>query len=266
MPRLLGPGLGRPDMPLLLKNMTVGKKLLLGFMSIALLVAIMGYFGVNGTRQISKSFDDAADSSVPAIQALGEIKLTASDIAVRIAEYPLIGDELSGTDIAGIEDQKDALIGKVGTIVRWAERYERAVTAGEGDVRSTFVQEVKDAEEDVILNVFKLLGLKERGISGTELDGKLTQAQGLLEDVIGDAIRNELAHISENNDSVASAADGTFRFNVWVSLLTFAFAAGVGLVFARSIGAPIRRLKESVERFGIGQAGGSAKVPGRFGR
>ena len=57
-------------MPMSLRNMTVGKKLLLGFMSIALLVAIMGYFGVRGTEQISKSFDDAANSSVPAIRAL----------------------------------------------------------------------------------------------------------------------------------------------------------------------------------------------------
>ena len=251
-------------MPLSFKNMTVGKKLLLGFMSIALLVAVMGYSAVNGTRQIGKSFDDAANSSVPAILALGEIKLTANDMAARIAEYPLIGDELSGAEGADIEDQKEALIGEVGTIVRWAERYERAVTAGEGDVRSTFAQKVKDAEEGVILNAFELLGLKERGISGPKLDDmakELTADQDRLEHVISDAIKNELAHIKENNDSVSSAAGETFRFNFWVSLLTFAFATGVGLVFARSIGAPIRRLKESVEQFGIGQAGGSAQAP-----
>ena len=247
-----------------LRNLTVGTKLLLGFMSIALMVAVMGYTGVNGTRQISRSFDDAANSSVPAIQALGEIKLTAKDIGARIAVYPLIGDEPSEAEAADINDQKNALIGKVGTIVRWAERYERAVTASGGDVRSTFGQNVKHAEEDVILNAFKLLGLKERGISGKDLEAraeKLNEAQDRLEAVIGKAIDDELAHIEENNDSVSSAADTTRTVNIVVSVLTFAFAAAAGLVFARSIGVPIRRLKDSVERFGIGQAGGSARVP-----
>ena len=241
--------------------MTVGQKQLVGFMSIALLVAAMGYSGVRGTELISRSFDDAANSSVPAIRALDEIKLTANEIAARIAEYPLIVDEPSEAEVAEIEDQKNALIGKVGTIVRWAERYERAVKAGEGDVRSTFAQKVKDAEQGVILNAFKLLGLKERGISETELEERLGEEQHLLEAVIRKAIDDELAHIEENNASVSSAADMTRTVNVWVSVLTIAFAAGVGLVFARSIGAPIRRLKDSVERFGIGQARGSAQLP-----
>ena len=242
-------------MPISLKNMTVGKKLLLGFLCIALLVAVMGVSGVLGTRQISESFDDAANSSVPAIRALGEIKLAANDTAAQIAGFQ------EGTET---RDQKNALIGKVETLVRWAERYERAVTAGEGDVRLTFGQNVRDAEEGVILNAFKLLGLKERGISGPDLDAramKLEKAQNRLEDVIGDALDDELAHIKEHNDSVSSDADETRNVNIVVSVLTLALAASVGLVFARSIGAPIRRLKDSVERFGIAQTGGSLQFP-----
>ena len=238
------------------KNMTVGKKLLLGFMSIALLVAVMGYFGVLGTRQISRSFDVAAKSSVPAIRALGEIKGTANQVAAQIAAFQ------QGTET---RDQKNALIGKVETLDRWAGRYERALTAGEGDVRLTFAQNLREAKDSVVLNGFALLVLKERGISGTELGDKgaeeLTKAQRHLEEVIAEAINDELAHIRENNVSVSSAAEATLRVNIWVSVLTLAFAASVGLVFARSIGAPIRGLKESVERFGTGQAGGAAQFP-----
>ena len=239
-----------------LKNMTVGKKLLIGFLSIALLVAVMGYFGVRGTRQISISFDDAANSSVPAIRALIEIKSTAKEIAAHIARFP------EGTET---KDQKNRLIAKVGTIGRWAERYERAMTAGEGDVRLTFAQKLREANDSVVLNVWALLGLKERGITGTALydkkAGELTGAQDRLENVIGEAIADERAHITQNNDNVSSAADVMLKVNILVSVLTFAFAASVGLVFARSIGAPIRRLKDSVERFGIGQAVELAPFP-----
>ena len=34
----------------MLWNLTVGKKLLAGFMSIVVFVGLMGYYGVNGTR------------------------------------------------------------------------------------------------------------------------------------------------------------------------------------------------------------------------
>ena len=138
-------------MPMSLKNMTVGNKLLLGFMSIALLVAVMGYFGDRGTSKISRSFDAAANSSMPAIRALLEIKNTANEIAAEIAEFQLIGDELpeEGTETG---DQKDSLIGRVNTINRWAERYERALTAGEGDVRLTFTQKLGEAKDSVVLN------------------------------------------------------------------------------------------------------------------
>lgn len=246
-----------------LKNMTVGNKLLLGFMSIALLVAVMGYFQVLGTRQISSSFDAAANSSMPAVRALLEIKNTANEIAAEITEFQLIGDELPEEDTE-TGDQKDSLIGRVNTINRWAERYERALTAGEGDVRLTFTQKLGEAKDSVVLNANALFRLKERGISGPELDVKvkeLADAQGRLKEVIREAIIDERAHIRENNDSVSSAAKATLIVNILVSVLTLAFAASLGLVFARSIGAPIRRLKESVERFGISQAGGLAQVP-----
>jgi len=245
-------------MPMSLKNITVGKKLLVGFLSIALLVAVMGYFGVRGTAQTSRSFDLAANSSIPAIRALLEIKSTANEIATLIAEFQLKDDPLSR------EDQKDALVGKVGKINLWAERYERALTAGEGDVRLTFAQKLEEEKDNVVLSVLELLELKERGISGTDLDGKtgeVARAQGRLKEVIGGAIDDELAHIGENNASVSSAADTTLRLNIWVSVLTLAYAATVGLVFARSIGGPIRRLKESVERFGQGPHGESAPFP-----
>ncbi len=242
-------------MSISIRNITIGKKLLVGFMSIALLVAVTGYIGVRETRQIQRSFEEAASSSVPAIQALEEIKRAENEIALRIGEFP------AGTETA---DEKSALIGKVETLVRWSERYDRAVIAGEADARLVFSQNVKTAEEDVILNAFKLLGLKERGISGDVLDASvedLEKAQARLKRIIDEAIRDELAHIEENDAHVSTASDETVRNIFLASALTFAFAASMGLVFARSIGAPVRRLKKSVERFGIRYAGGSTEVP-----
>ena len=120
------------------------------------------------------------------------------------------------------------------------------------------------SKDSVVLNAAELFRLKERGISGPELDEKvkeLADSQVQLKDVISEAIIDELARIRESNDIVSSEADETLNVNILFSVLTLAFAASLGLVFARSIGAPIRRLKESVERFGLGQAGESAPFP-----
>ena len=127
----------------------------------------------------------SAKATSRAIRALLEIKSTANEIKTLITKFQLTDDPLSR------EDQKDELVGKVGKINLWAERYERALTAGVGDVRLTFAQKLEEAKDSVVLNVLELLELKERGISGTDLDPKtkeVADAQVHLKKVIGGAI------------------------------------------------------------------------------
>ena len=43
-------------------SMTIGKKLILGFIGLALLVGVVGYYGLNASKQITKSFEDGEDN------------------------------------------------------------------------------------------------------------------------------------------------------------------------------------------------------------
>ena len=168
-----------------LKNVTVGTKLLLGFLSIALLVAVMGYVGVRSASDTSRAFDDAANSSVPAVRALLEIKSLANEIAAQTAQFHLIDGQDGGEEGTETAKQKNTLIARVETMNRWADRYQRALTAGEGDARLTFAQQLEEANGTVINDAFELFGLKERGISGTELEDETAQlevAQDRLEE------------------------------------------------------------------------------------
>ena len=247
-----------------LKNLNVGTKLLLGFLSIALLVAVMGVVGVVGARQTSRSFNDTTNSSVPAIRALLEIKSTANQIATQIAEFQLIDGGPGGEEGTETANQKYALIARVERIDIWAERYERALMARERNVRVTFAQVLGEAWGGVVNRAFEVLELKERGISGISLDEKtseLTDAQDRLEELIAEATDDELTQMREGNVSVSSALERTLNVNIWVSVLSLAVAASVSLVFARSIGGRIRRLRDSVERFGADPDGASAPLP-----
>ena len=130
--------------------MTVRAKLLLGFLSIALLLAVMGYVAVRGARQISVSFDRAANSATPAIRALLEIKSTANEIEAQTVAFQLIGHAHFREEGSATGAHKYALIGKVEKLVRWSERYERVVTEGEGGARVGVARKIRRSQEDVV--------------------------------------------------------------------------------------------------------------------
>jgi PAS domain S-box-containing protein len=244
--------------------MTVRAKLLLGFLSIALLLAVMGYVAVRGARQISVSFDVAANSATPAIRALLEIKSAANEIEAQTVAFQLIGPAHSREEGSATGVHKYALIGKVEKLVRWTERYERVVREGEGGARVGVARKIRRSQEDVVNEAFDIFELMEMGVVGDLLlsaRDELVRAQDALREVVAEAIANELAYINGQNERASSTADAIRNANVLISALTFAIALFVGLALSRSIATPIRRLSQMVEQFGKSPRGEAAPMP-----
>ena len=67
--------------------MKIGKKLMLGYMLVALLVAVVGFLGVSAIRAISHAFNDVSRQSVPVIQSVEGLRFAGLRIVSCTNEW-----------------------------------------------------------------------------------------------------------------------------------------------------------------------------------
>jgi CHASE3 domain sensor protein len=81
---------------------TVGRKLLLGFGVVALLIAIMAGIGFTATMAIRESFNKVAEDTVLELEALSKIQASALELQNETYAYVLFGaaDDLEETEEA----------------------------------------------------------------------------------------------------------------------------------------------------------------------
>ncbi|MFW5744829.1 MAG: methyl-accepting chemotaxis protein, partial [Spirochaetota bacterium] len=69
----------------MLKNMNLGTKLIGGFVLVALIVLVVGFFGWNGAQQLQGHIDEIGEVRLPSIENLQEIKVEANAMRAAIA-------------------------------------------------------------------------------------------------------------------------------------------------------------------------------------
>jgi len=69
----------------MLKNVKLGTKLIGGFIAVALIVLVVGFFGWNGAQQLQGHIDEIGEVRLPSIENLQEIKVEANAMRAAIA-------------------------------------------------------------------------------------------------------------------------------------------------------------------------------------
>ena len=235
----------------MLRNLRLRTKLLTGFMLVSLVAGLTGYVGVHGSREIRDSLK--ITSNIEAIQALLEIKATASEIEAQTLGFELIDDEVSREEGSLTGAQKYKLIGKVEEIEKWVYRYDRATRQIQEDQSVDWTQSIRDRQAMVVALAFDSLGFKERGISGPQLlekmDG-LRQAQKDLRRTIADALQHQLTTIKGHIIDSEVTSERVIKLNVLITAVALLLALLLGALLARSISRPITQLTEIVNSLG----------------
>jgi nitrogen fixation/metabolism regulation signal transduction histidine kinase len=78
------------------------KLILIGFVTIALLMAVVGFVGIQSTQEVVDRFDEIVDETTPAILALGKIESAVNKILGEAVSFALVESEalLIGEDEA----------------------------------------------------------------------------------------------------------------------------------------------------------------------
>ena len=76
--------------------MKVRAKILLGFLTIALIGGLIGFVGHNGSNNVFDSYDNIVQKTVPEIVILGEIESLSQKLQVEAVSHVLIETQTTG--------------------------------------------------------------------------------------------------------------------------------------------------------------------------
>ena len=235
----------------MLRNLRLRTKLMTGFLIVSLVAALTGFVGVHGSQEIRDSLKITANTD--AIQALLEIKVTASETEAQTLGFELIEDETSREEGSLTGEQKYKLIGSVEQIEKWVDRYDRATRRAIRDQSVDWTQLIWDGQTTVVALAFDSLEFKERGISGRQLLEKLNElglAQRELRESIAGALQHELTAIESRLLDSEATSERVINLNALIAAAGLLLALLLGTLLARSISQPITKLTEMVNRLG----------------
>ena len=224
-------------------------------MLVSLVAAVTGYVGVRGSQEIRESLKISANTA--AIQALLEIKATASEIEAQTLGFELIEDEPSREEGSLTGAQKYRLIGSVEQIEKWVYRYDRATRKAKGGQSQDWTEPIRARQEAVVALAFDSLEFKERGVSGRQLlvkNDELRQAQKDLRAIIAGALQHELTAIEGHIRESDKTSEQVIRLNVLISVGALLLAVSMGALVARSIAGAITELTNMVNILGRSSA------------
>lgn len=106
---LLGKGKA-PQGPMKATGWTVGRKLLMGFAVVALLIAVMAGISFTSMVMIQESFEKVAEDTLVELKALGEIRALALELQGETYAYVLSGEKYDLEEVEEAAEKLDTIV------------------------------------------------------------------------------------------------------------------------------------------------------------
>lgn len=244
----------------------IGIKLILGFLVIASLTALAGYLSLNYAQSVSEKFHSLTAQTLPTIDALDEMKLSALDIEGATNEYVFTPGSYNKS-LQEITDGKKEFVDNLNRYTNLVNTYfpeEQVLRDSIMRAWNTFIQ-----------NSSKLVQLRQGLDPAATLSPELIQeAVNLKEnfepdellELINDAIADEVQEVEERTNAVDQAIDNSSYVILSSIIISVIAALSFGVYFSRYISIPISNLKEAAYEIGKGNFGTASKVLSRVKR
>ena len=232
--------------------MKIRIKILLGYVLLAVLVAVVALVGYRATHSIGQNFDEAINRTQPVLQALQDIRFHA----VRLQADTYRSVHAAQTDAAeGAEPAGDAGERPGGDLAE----LDAAVTRYRNLVQAYFPDEIAEAAE-IAAEVGELTEAVARLRAGTvsraEADEALGTLSGVVErvlDATGDAAAAELEEFAAHQRGVDADIAAQERLITIVAVVAFLCAIFAGARIAQLIARPVVALRDAARRLGGGR-------------
>ena len=216
-------------------NLKIGTKLLSGFIMVALIAAIVGWFGISNLKSIAE--DDTIlyqQATVP----LGQLqKISVAFQRQRIN----IRDALNTTDKQEVERYAQTIDDLSTLISEQLNAYEKTIST---DEEKRLFEEFKETSKTYELDMNQILKLDAEG--NQEEAQKIMKGDGFIHAKAEDAVLTKIVEvnikeaktISENNISLADKSTTTMILIIAFAVIV---AIGLGQFITRLISKPIKK-------------------------
>ena len=219
------------------KNLTIGKKLGLGFSTVLALTAILATIGVVQMRKIDAGVMDLVDVHIPLSAHVSAVDVTATNQNLQVSLYAIHKEETQLEEFATLDKQVDQSLVKLHEIINgdaelvaegWLGKIDEIGAAHDGFVTTCndFITVVKDT---------------------SSTDETIQEAADAVEAAYAPFMEKVDAFLATNSEETTristratDTADTSIMWMMTISIITVVIGASLALVIARGITKALR--------------------------
>ena len=230
--------------------MKIGQKLISGFLTVAILVAVVGYVAVSNIKETGESFYYSEKMEMPSLIATLEIESAARQASIKAIEYSLRNEK---------RDKKKTFeaLGKLEIHYNALEKVEKKQTVikGEGPDEAERIKAIGNGIDNLKNKTKEYIALTDQDSSIEELfvkEEELHQARKALIYLLYEQKDHEHKELHQSIAITKSNITQEINIITILSLASVCLAVLIGLFITRLISDPIKKLKNAADEIGKG--------------
>ncbi|HET8668251.1 MAG TPA: methyl-accepting chemotaxis protein, partial [Terriglobales bacterium] len=229
----------------MLKRLKLGQKLIGAFLTVSLIAAMIGVFGIINLRKIDSAYAELLDDTATPLTTLSKISTSFQRVRINLRDAVMSQGK-----------EQEAYANKVetlgGTITDELHKYEKYAT--NPDIKAAFEEfsNSRNAYREHIKEVIALAkaGKREQAMALLQGDGRVTaQAEQAALDKLEE---EQTAFTKQKSDSMTAATNTTIIIMIVVTVIGVVVAIILGLVIVRFITGAMQQMKEAAESIAAG--------------
>ena len=230
--------------------MKIGQKLILGFLTVAILVAVVGYVGVFNIKQTGESFEYAEKMDMPSLIATLEIESAARQASIKAIEYSLRNEKSD-------KEKTFEALGKLEIHYNALEKVEKEQTVikGESPNEAERIKAISYGIDNLKNKTKEYIALTDQGSSIEELFAKEEELHKARKELIHLLYEQKEHEHEELHQSIVITKNNiAWGINTitTLGLVSVCLAVLIGLFITRLISNPIKKLKNAADKIGKG--------------
>ncbi|MFQ6049716.1 MAG: HAMP domain-containing protein [Candidatus Paceibacterales bacterium] len=216
------------------KDLKIRAKLLIGFVTVALLVGVIGLVAINISKTAAEPFEEVREEFVPAVLTLEGMRQASYRMALAVHEYLLYGEERHKANFEAAATKEAAIL----------ELYEEAEAGEEAEIIESFKQEVA-----ALTSLGRrVIQLKEQGAIQEAVSIEEEKFHGTHQAFQAD-LDEEITHDRQDLTRAFVRIENTIKKSrqtiLFVTIFVFALAIGFGYFISRSISKPVIEIRDA---------------------
>ena len=227
-------------------RVTIGQKLTLSFLLVALLVGVLGLIGYFNTKETAKDVEVIANVELPGLVKLAEMKSHVLEAVEEAFAYPLLDDPVEKAEFFHNLEQFDTSAAALKETARIGQR-------GQQEETELFNQIVAGKEALVIAGGTMFESYERDGTVDLSYVAAFEEEIDTVIPLIDRFLEIEGEEVVEAQRGIQATIANTERLTIVVVSVAVLLAIGLGVLISRSISVPINRLRDAASRVGRGE-------------